>query len=572
MVHLADAGFLRLNPYLLARERPAEVGRLRGSGLSSSDSHLKGAVTIAKVNLFRAVTVVLTATLAAGLLVETKPAGAAFPGENGMITFAGDPYFVDGRDIYVINPDGSGQANLTDNSADDSDPANSPDGDKIAFTTDRNGNYEIYTLSATSSDHTRLTANPASDFQPAFSPDGSKIAFTSNRDGNDEIYVMNADGTGQTRLTDNAASDSGPAFSPNGSKIAFTSERDGNKEVYTMDPDGSTQTNLTHNSANDSQPSFSPDGAKVAFTSDRDGGNQELYAMNPDGSGQTNLTNNANTRAPSHDYDPAFSPDGQKIAYYSYEVCPPGFYCGAMVSGGMFVMNSDSSGVTQLTGPGNDYGLDWGTGSSYTTPPEADDDPPETNIVSGPLGPTNDNTPTFSFGGSDDVSLGSALLYSYKVDNGGWSAYSAQTSVTISSLSNGEHTFYVKAKDEAGNEDSSPAQQGFKVDTQAPQVAAVSPTVNATGIAGNTNVTATFSEDIDPNTVTVSTFKLSKQGTTTSLGAAVSYDPVTKKATLNPVVDLRSGTTYTAIVTTGVKDKAGNALTTQKVWSFTVRR
>ena len=77
---------------------------------------------------------------------------------------------------------------------------------------------------------------------------------------------------------------------------------------------------------------------------------------------------------------------------------------------------------------------------------------------------------------------------------------------------------------------------------------------------------------IDPNTVTVSTFMLSKQGTTTSLGAAVSYDPATKKATLNPVVDLRSGTTYTATVTTGVKDKAGNALTTQKVWSFTVRR
>ncbi|MQF48280.1 hypothetical protein FIM08_00005 [SAR202 cluster bacterium AC-647-N09_OGT_505m] len=63
------------------------------------------------------------------------------------------------------------------------------------------GSYDIYVIYADGSGQTRLTTNPAVDNDPAWSPDGSKIAFSSQRDGHPEIYVMNADGTGQTRLT-----------------------------------------------------------------------------------------------------------------------------------------------------------------------------------------------------------------------------------------------------------------------------------------------------------------------------------------------------------------------------------
>ena len=69
-------------------------------------------------------------------------------------------------------------------------------------------------MNADGTAQTRLTNNAAIDDGPAWSPDGTKIAFTSNRDGNDEIYVMNADGTGQTRLTNNAADDSSPPGPP----------------------------------------------------------------------------------------------------------------------------------------------------------------------------------------------------------------------------------------------------------------------------------------------------------------------------------------------------------------------
>ena len=101
------------------------------------------------------------------------------------------------------------------------------------------------------------------DGGPSFSPDGSKIAFFSDRDGDYEIYVMNADGSNQTRLTNNPAVDAKASFSPDGSKIAFNSSRDGsarpsrsspenpsgvtNFEIYVMDADGSNQTRLTNN-------------------------------------------------------------------------------------------------------------------------------------------------------------------------------------------------------------------------------------------------------------------------------------------------------------------------------------
>ncbi len=76
----------------------------------------------------------------------------------------------------------------------------SPDGTKIAFTSDRDGNFEIYVMNADGRNPTRLTSDPATDNFPAWSPDGTKIAFDSRRDGNFEIYVMNADGTNPTRL------------------------------------------------------------------------------------------------------------------------------------------------------------------------------------------------------------------------------------------------------------------------------------------------------------------------------------------------------------------------------------
>ena len=214
-------------------------------------------------------------------------------------------------DIYVMNADGSGLARLTYDGANDGVPDWSPDGQRIAFASDRDGNYEIYVMNADGSGLARLTDNDAGDGVPAWSADGQRIAFYSDRDGNGEIYVMNADGSGLARLTDNDAGDGPPAWSPDGQRIAFASDRDGNWEIYVMNADGSGLARLTDNYAGDGVPDWSPDGQRIAFASDRDG-NWKIYVMNADGSGLARLTDND-----AIDVSPDWSPDGQRIAFHS---------------------------------------------------------------------------------------------------------------------------------------------------------------------------------------------------------------------------------------------------------------
>jgi dipeptidyl aminopeptidase/acylaminoacyl peptidase len=103
--------------------------------------------------------------------------------------------------------------------------------EQIAFASDRDGNREIYVMSADGTGLERVTNDPAEDGQPAWSPDGTEIAFSSNRDGNFEIYVMSADGTGERRLTNGSESDQSPAWSPDGTEIAYFSNRVGGFDI-----------------------------------------------------------------------------------------------------------------------------------------------------------------------------------------------------------------------------------------------------------------------------------------------------------------------------------------------------
>ncbi len=284
----------------------------------------------------------LTAVVGALLMSAGASADAAFPGGNGKIAFV--RYLEGGSHIFVMNADGSGVTRLTESPGYDFAPAWSPDGAKIAFTRvdavsspGVQGQYDIAVINADGSGLTKLTDDEGIDQQPAWSPDGRQIAFSSYREGveNFEIFVMASDGSGLRQLT-NAGDgyvSQAPSWSPDGRTIVF--ERGGQtipSDICVMRADGSGQTNLTATPDFEMAPDWSPDASRIVFTWQRDIG-ATIYSMDSTGGGVRQLIQPAGGEG-----YPAWSPDGTKIAFV------------ARGSGGaaIWVMNRDGTGRTML--------------------------------------------------------------------------------------------------------------------------------------------------------------------------------------------------------------------------------
>lgn len=189
------------------------------------------------------------------------------------------------RDILIASGDGTEIIRLGEVGINDEQPAWSPDGERIAFVSDRSGSVNIWVMDIDGGNARQVSDHPTEDWMPSWSPDGSTIAFTSKRTGTWELHLVDPDGgnlrqvTGSETATDNW----GPVWSPDGSRIAFARMISDDWEVFTMAAEGGDLTRLTDRPGIDFEPVWSPDGERIAFGSNR-GGLTAVFLMSADGS------------------------------------------------------------------------------------------------------------------------------------------------------------------------------------------------------------------------------------------------------------------------------------------------
>lgn len=214
------------------------------------------------------------------MLLSSYPMGDLYPAwsSDGQFIAVTSARYGDNVDIFLLPVDGSEVIRLTDDPSIDAQLDWSPDDQRVAFVSLRDGDQELYLADRDGSHVERLTDDPGQDNNPAWSPDGNQIAFTSDRRGNRDIYLLDLVGGGLTQLTSSPEDELQPKWSADGNQIVFTSYRDDNLDLYLMNADGSNVQRLTYHPAFDEHPSWSPDGAYIAFDSDR-GGDYDIYVI-----------------------------------------------------------------------------------------------------------------------------------------------------------------------------------------------------------------------------------------------------------------------------------------------------
>jgi len=195
--------------------------------------------------------------------------------------------------------------------------------------------YDIFEANADGSKIRTLSASPGYDAEATVSPKGDKIVFTSSRDGDLELYTMNIDGSHVKRITHDIGYDGGAFFSWDGTKIVYRGYhptepkevaeykyllaeqlvKPGKMEIFVCDASGKNRKQLTHNNAANFAPFFFPGDKRIIFASNvKDPGGRffDLYAMKADGSGLEQITFEGHFNA-----FPMFSKDGKKVVFVS---------------------------------------------------------------------------------------------------------------------------------------------------------------------------------------------------------------------------------------------------------------
>jgi TolB protein len=257
------------------------------------------------------------------------------------------------QEIYIADYDGANPRRITTTTTLNVAPTWSPDSQAIAYTTWRpsgTGGFGTYQDIIISWLYKGIREEPSKgnpekqNYLAVWSPDGTKLAFTSNRDGNPEIYVMNAkDGSGLRRVTNNPAIDEAPTWSPNGNQIAWVSDRTGQPKIYVMNADGTGQRLLLSDCYCDRPTWSSEPFNEIAFAA-RTGPGYDIKVFSFQSGEAKKVTDGIGSNE-----SPAFSPNGRHIAFVSTR----------SGKSQIFTVDRDGNNLRQITREGNNKYPNW---------------------------------------------------------------------------------------------------------------------------------------------------------------------------------------------------------------------
>jgi len=243
--------------------------------------------------------------------------------------------------------------------------AQAPETEKIVFVSKRDGNAEIYIMNPDGSEQVNLTQHPAEDYDPAWAPNGKQILFSSNRGKVFDLYLMDTDGSNVRKVFKSSAYRWAPTWSPDGKQIAYAQTNPGKAQLlfgarfaaladltlYIATPNGTSVEKLTKGTT----PSWSPDGHEIAFVV---GGLKHtplgLFDL------QTRTKKTLLAKEKPWITSPAWSPQGDKIAFGKLDGAgfnEQGFL--TFQKGTIYTVNRDGTGLLQVPGELSAYNATW---------------------------------------------------------------------------------------------------------------------------------------------------------------------------------------------------------------------